>query len=182
MMHFSEACRPHNLFAVPALFTNRELDDPSEGEVITSGMHLVENERLFIVINENPFAATEESKRLEKAKEAKKQGGEYIDPDNDRLAAHAARENGAKVLMLLSNVNGFKTKDGKLVRKIKVENVDEMIAKHCVGKSNSGKGGMKTKMLAAKMAAEAGIEVVIANAFNDYRRLLEGEGGTRVVQ
>jgi len=88
--------------------------------------------------------------------------------DNDRLAARVAQILSADCLVLLSNVNGLYSSDPEDGEEIKlitnVSDIDEKIEK-MVGNSISdyGKGGMKTKILAAKTALSAGCHLAITN-------------------
>lgn len=110
---------------------------------------------------------------------------------NDELAAiYAAQIAGSELfgkhvcLVLLSDVDGL-YKDvndpSTLIRVI--HDLDHY--KHLAGGSNSkhGRGGMKTKLEAAKIALEAGVEMWIANgrAENAIQRAIEGDIGTHVV-
>ena len=88
--------------------------------------------------------------------------------DNDRLAARVAQIVSADCLILLSNINGLYSSDPKNDEEIKlisdVTDIDENIEK-MVGNSISdyGKGGMKTKIMAAKTALAAGCHLAITN-------------------
>jgi len=108
------------------------------------------------VINENDTVATEELKY----------------GDNDRLAARVAQIVMADGLILLSDVDGFYTADPRsdsnarhlpLVRTV----TDDLFA--MAGKSGSaiGRGGMTTKLQAAKIATHAGCSTFIASGDMD---------------
>lgn len=85
--------------------------------------------------------------------------------DNDELSALLARAAKADWLVMLTNVDGFFVPNGrkqpKLVRVVR-KLTPEMEAL-CNGRSTLGRGGMRTKLRAAKSASEAGIHVAIAN-------------------
>ncbi len=105
------------------------------------------------IINENDTVATDEIRY----------------GDNDRLAARVAQMCGADLLVLLSDVDGLydsdpnKNASANHVPEIK-EITPDIISMG--GKPNqirgTGSGGMVTKLLAAKIATEAGCTVVIA--------------------
>jgi glutamate 5-kinase len=92
--------------------------------------------------------------------------------DNDRLAARVAQITGADCLILLSNINGLYSSDPRNNQELKlidsVESIDDDI-ESMVGKSitETGKGGMKTKIMAAKTALSAGCHMAITNGTID---------------
>ena len=104
------------------------------------------------VINENDTVSTDE----------------IVIGDNDTLSANVASTIGADLLVLLSDIDGLydadphKNPDAKLIDI--VEQLDEKIYALAGGEGSSlGTGGMVTKLRAAKIATEAGCEMVIAN-------------------
>ena len=104
------------------------------------------------IVNENDTIATSEIKY----------------GDNDRLASRVAQITNADTLILLSDVDGLFTKnpklfkDAKLVKK--VNNLDKDIKKiYIKGVTQFGKGGMNTKIEAAKICNLAGCNMIIAN-------------------
>ena len=91
--------------------------------------------------------------------------------DNDTLSAIVAVTVKADLLILLSDIDGLfdgdprKNPGAKLIDTVDV--IDEHIISLGGGSgSNLGTGGMKTKLHAATIAAEAGISTVIANGTN----------------
>ena len=104
------------------------------------------------VINENDTVSTDE----------------IVIGDNDTLSANVASTIGADLLVLLSDIDGLydadphKNPNAKLIDT--VERLDERIFALAGGEGSSlGTGGMVTKLRAAKIATEAGCEMVIAN-------------------
>ena len=104
------------------------------------------------IVNENDTIATSEIKY----------------GDNDRLASRVAQITSADTLILLSDVDGLFTKnpkifkDAKLVKKVTdlkkdIENV------YIKGMTKLGKGGMNTKIEAAKICNLSGCNMIIAN-------------------
>ena len=88
--------------------------------------------------------------------------------DNDTLSAIVATNVNADLLVLLSDIDGLytadprKNPDAKLIHT--VEEITEEILASAGGKGSSlGTGGMATKLNAAKIATESGIDMVIAN-------------------
>ena len=118
------------------------------------------------IINENDSIATEE----------------IVIGDNDTLSALVAIGAKADLLVLLSDIDGLytadphKDKSAKLIEVI--EEVDEKII--ALGGDSStklGTGGMKTKIHAAKLCTEKGIDMVIANGSDpeSLYRIVDGE-------
>jgi glutamate 5-kinase len=103
------------------------------------------------VINENDTVATSEIRY----------------GDNDRLAARVAQMTGADCLVLLSDVDGLYTADpnkypgAQLLPRIS-RITAEIEALAGVSTSGLGRGGMVTKLLAAKIAVAAGCHMCIA--------------------
>ena len=125
------------------------------------------------IINENDSVATEE----------------IMVGDNDTLGAIVARQVEADLLIILSDIDGFYTDDPRVNPDAKiideVYTVDEEI-RHLAGTKGTmlGTGGMVTKIQAAELAMEAGIDMVIANGKNPEMlyRILDGEKtGTRFI-
>ncbi len=104
------------------------------------------------IVNENDTIATSEIKY----------------GDNDRLASRVAQITNADTLVLLSDVDGLFTKnpklykDAKLIKKVNNLN-KELKDINTRGITEFGKGGMNTKIEAAKICNLAGCNMVIAN-------------------
>ena len=89
--------------------------------------------------------------------------------DNDRLSAYVAELVQADLLILLSDIDGLYTADpsthpeAELIGEVK-EITPEIAAMAGDSKSKVGTGGMATKIMAAQIAGNAGIDMIIANA------------------
>lgn len=103
--------------------------------------------------------------------------------DNDTLSAIVASLVGADLLILLSDIDGLYTDDPHSNPDAKyIEVVEELteelieMGKESTG-SDSGTGGMNTKLQAAKIASSVGIDMVIANSMEikNIRRILDGK-------
>lgn len=102
--------------------------------------------------------------------------------DNDRLSAMVAGLCKADLLIMLSDIDGFFTadprKDPDAKRISVVTKTDEQItASAGTAGTNFGTGGMSTKIIAAQMCHEHGIDTIIANADKPeiLFSILEGE-------
>lgn len=104
------------------------------------------------IVNENDTVSTEEIKF----------------GDNDRLSSLVASLIDADKLIIMSNIDGLYRFDNKektkkeILRKVEkiTEEIESLAADEC---SRFGVGGMYTKLQAAKMATNAGIECVLVN-------------------
>ena len=134
------------------------LDDTEERRRSINAKRTFENlfQLNFIpVVNENDTIATSEIKY----------------GDNDRLASRVAQITNADTLILLSDVDGLFTKnpklfkDAKLIKKI--NNFDKDIKNiNMKGITEFGKGGMITKIAAAKIWNLSGCNMIIANGLH----------------
>lgn len=123
------------------------------------------------VINENDTVATDE----------------IVIGDNDTLAAVVAVTAHADLLVLLSDIDGLYTADPRQHPEATlipvVNGITEEIEKMTGGAgSGLGTGGMRTKLRAARIVNEAGIDMVITNGTRpgDLYGILNGEAiGTR---
>ncbi|MDF2541698.1 MAG: Glutamate 5-kinase [Herbinix sp.] len=88
----------------------------------------------------------------------------------------------ASKLIILSDIDGFYDRDprlypdAKLIQKI--ENIDDKVYKLAGGAgSRRGTGGMRTKILAASLAMDQGINVIITNGKRpeELYKIIEGK-------
>lgn len=121
------------------------------------------------IVNENDTVATDEIRF----------------GDNDRLAAQIAVTVGADQLILLSDVDGFYSANPSLDSTAKRYDVIDRITPQIeamAGDAGSGlsKGGMKTKLMAAKTAVSAGCAMAITDGFTmrPLMALAEGSNAT----
>ncbi len=123
---------------------------------------------LLPVINENDSVATDE----------------LTVGDNDRLAAEVARLVGADRLIILTSVAGLYDRLPSESGAQLIEHVADVAPYLSLanGKSEIGRGGMRTKLEAGAMAQGAGIETLIAEGITDrpILSLLAGRRSTRI--
>lgn len=101
--------------------------------------------------------------------------------DNDKLSALVSSELDAELLILLSDIDGLYTSNPKensnaeLIKEVK-EVTDEILALG-TDASEGGRGGMKTKLEAAKLVTRFGGKVLIANGKTPYiiNKIFSGE-------
>ena len=123
------------------------------------------------IVNENDTVATEE----------------IVIGDNDTLAAEVAVSANAELLVILSDIDGLYTADprtdpaARLIPCVPRLTPEIEALAGCAG-SALGMGGMATKLRAARLTEQAGIEMVIANGADPsvLYRIFDGEPvGTR---
>ena len=101
--------------------------------------------------------------------------------DNDKLAALVASELDADLLIILSDVNGLYNKnpktnpDAKIIEEI--EEVTDEICNMGTDASEGGRGGMRSKLKAARMVTRFGGKVLIANGKEPFiiKKIFNGE-------
>ncbi|MFE0419607.1 glutamate 5-kinase [Streptomyces tendae] len=121
----------------------------------------------FPIVNENDTVATDEIRF----------------GDNDRLAALVAHLVRADLLVLLSDVDGVYDGDPSRPGTSRLAEVRDMadlagVDIGSAGKAGVGTGGMVTKVEAARIAAAAGIPVVLTSAVHAADALSGGDTGT----
>ncbi len=148
---YEEALAPHGLTAAQILVTLEDIEDRRRYLNSRATMATLLSLGVVPIVNENDTVATDEIRY----------------GDNDRLAAQIAVTAGADQLILLSDVDGLYTANPALdpaARRLdRVEAITPEI-EAMAGDPVSGlsKGGMKTKLLAAKTAVAGGCAMAIA--------------------
>ena len=153
---YEEVLAPHGITTAQVLMTLEDTHDRRRylNSRATFAQLLAFN--AVPIVNENDTVATDEIRF----------------GDNDRLAAQIAATIGADQLVLLSDVDGFysanPTEKPTAVRYDLIERITPDI-EAMAGDAGSGlsKGGMKTKIMAAKTATAAGCAMVICEGSAD---------------
>ena len=143
---WERALAPEGLHAAQILLTANDVADRGAYVNARNALKALFALRAVPVINENDATATDE----------------ITFGDNDALAAQVAVLVGARLLVLLTEVEGVYTRaPGEPGAELVTEG--SAVADAVLGDSSAlGAGGMRSKVLAARMAAEAGIPTVIA--------------------
>lgn len=152
MYTYDKLFSEHNHTVAQILITGEDTRNPERRRNFENTVKRLLELNVIPVINENDSVATEE----------------LVIGDNDTLGAIVAVSVGADLIILLSDINGLYTADphkNKAARLLeRVEEITPEIEKMTGGAgSRLGTGGMTTKVAAAKLAMEAGIDMVIAN-------------------
>ncbi len=106
--------------------------------------------------------------------------------DNDKLSALVAGKLSAQVLVILTNVDGVysdnpvNNPDARQISRI--ESLEELSAITCSGTSALGRGGMASKIEAAKIAGLCGVKTIITSATrpSPVTSALSGSYGTTI--
>lgn len=163
----------HNLHAAQVLLTHDDLSDRQHYLNARSTLLNLLDFGVIPVINENDAVATDEIRF----------------GDNDTLAALVANLIEAEVLIILTDQDGLFDADPSVTpsaQLISSSSVNAALLDKAAGKSNSslGRGGMYTKVSAARLAARSGAATVIVSGHSKQviERVLAGhELGTFLV-
>ena len=115
------------------------------------------------IINENDTVATAELEAEGDTPQVRVNFG-----DNDKLSALVASKTESDLLLILTDVNGLYTaepssKDARLIPLVtEITQEIEALARGATGSSKLGRGGIGTKIEAARIAARSGCATVIA--------------------
>lgn len=148
------------------LITKEDADDETRRQNLINTFERLFEYGVIPVINENDSVAVEE----------------IVYGDNDTLSAVIAKFVDADALVIMSDIDGLYTgnpntsKDAQLIPV--VEEIDEHIIAIAEGAGSSlGTGGMATKVHAAQIATEAGINtyVISSTPISNLYRLIDGE-------
>ncbi len=142
------------------LLNAEDIQAEEKKENIVNTFHTLLEMGIIPVVNENDSVSYTEIESEDK-----------LFGDNDMLSAVVAVLCKAQTLVIFSDIDGFYDKDPRLYTDAKlircVENIDEQILSFAGGAgSRRGTGGMKTKLQAAKLAANQGIDTIITNGKN----------------
>ncbi|MBT3505777.1 MAG: glutamate 5-kinase [Piscirickettsiaceae bacterium] len=163
---YASACKQHDIHTAQILLTHADLSDRSRYLNARSTLSSLLELNVLPVVNENDTIATEEIRF----------------GDNDTLAAMTANLVEADVLVILTDQNGLFESDPRQNPKAKLINTSaannsELDAMAGESKGELGRGGMATKLLAARRAARSGAATVILSGkqADNLQRLSNGE-------
>jgi glutamate 5-kinase len=166
---YEEVLAPHNITTAQVLVTLEDSADRRRYLNSRATMEQLLSFGVVPIVNENDTVATDEIRF----------------GDNDRLAAQIAVTVGADQLILLSDVDGFYNANPTVYpdahRYETIETITPEI-EAMAGDAGSGlsKGGMKTKLMAAKTATAAGCAMAITegSSLNPLTALNNGANAT----
>ncbi|WP_102108143.1 glutamate 5-kinase [Oceaniglobus roseus] len=149
---YEEALAPHGLVTAQVLVTLEDTADRRRYLNARATLEQLLTLNVIPIVNENDTVATDEIRF----------------GDNDRLAAQIAVTVGADQLVLLSDVDGFYSanpqSDPDAIRFDVIDRITPEI-EAMAGDAGSGlsKGGMKTKLMAARTATQGGCAMAITD-------------------
>lgn len=164
---YASECKQHDIHTAQILLTHSDLSDRGRYLNARSVLHTLLEMGVLPVVNENDTIATEEIRF----------------GDNDTLAAMTANLVEADVLVILTDQNGLYDSDprinpnARMIAASAASNpaLDDMAG---AGTGSLGRGGMATKLLAARRAARSGAVTVILSGQDpeNLRHLAAGVG------
>ena len=135
------------------LLTKDDFENPERHTNLENAFEALFAQGVIPIINENDSVAVDE----------------IVFGDNDCLSAEVAALVGADLLIILSDIDGLydanpvTTPEAHLIPV--VETIDDSIAALAGGSASEyGTGGMATKIRAAQIAGEAGIDTIVMNS------------------
>ena len=152
MYTYDKLFTEHNHTVAQLLVTGADLSHEDRRDNFRNTLFRLLELGALPVVNENDTVATEE----------------IVIGDNDTLGAIVAAHTQADMLVILSDIDGLYTADPHTDPAAKRLSVVEQITPEIEAMtggagSKLGTGGMQTKIAAAKIATEAGVNMVIAN-------------------
>lgn len=155
MYVYDKLFQEYNHTVAQILMTGADFENQERYENFKNTLDRLLEFGVLPIINENDTIATSEIKV----------------GDNDTLSAITAVGAHADLLILLSDIDGLYTADPHRVSDAtlipKVTEIDEQILKLAgAAGSDLGTGGMVTKLHAAKLCMDAGMDMIIANGSN----------------
>ena len=167
LMHaYENLFRSFDLSVAQLLLTAADLENDDRRSRVSALLgRLVDEQGIVPVINQNDSVAVEE----------------LSVGDNDMLSARVAGLVSARMLILLTTVDGLYPPDSEKIVE-EVASVGEVMSYAKEERGRFAIGGMESKLRAVRFAVEQGVETVIANGRRPERlaQILEGGGlGTR---
>lgn len=164
---YATECGKHGIQTAQILLTHSDLSDRGRHLNARSALHTLLQMGIVPVVNENDTIATEEIRF----------------GDNDTLAAMTANLVEADVLVILTDQDGLFDSDPRInphARMIAASAASNQALDAMAGDSKGelGRGGMSTKLLAARRAARSGAFTVIVSGKqpDNLQRLAAGQG------
>lgn len=164
---YATECGKHGIQTAQILLTHSDLSDRGRHLNARSALHTLLDLGILPVVNENDTIATEEIRF----------------GDNDTLAAMTANLVEADVLVILTDQDGLFDSDPRVnpnARMIAASAASNQALDQMAGdsKGDLGRGGMTTKLLAARRAARSGAYTVILSGKypDNLRHLAAGHG------
>ena len=165
---YSQAFRQLDVEVAQVLLTQADLADPDRALCLRTTLLRLLELGAVPILNENDSVSVREI--------IEHRGGpggptRAVFGDNDGLSARVAAALDADLLLLLTDVDGLYTAnprtDPSAARIPELASVDEDALARAVGGSAGGTGGMRSKLEAARIACEAGVDVLIVDGHRE---------------
>ena len=180
IMHiYDKLFSEYNRTVAQILLTGDDVEDPERAEHLRSTFSALLEMGVIPIVNENDSVSSAEIET----------GRHKVLGDNDTLSAMVAELCRADLLVLLSDIDGLYDADprthpdAQLLHRV-TELTPEVLQMAGGAGSWRGTGGMATKLSAARIAMEAGCDMVITNGkwMEDLYGIVEGRDiGTRFI-
>ncbi len=166
MMTYQKLFGEYNQIAAQILMTKGTMINDDSRYNAQNTFHQLLSMGVIPIVNENDTVSTHEI--------------EF--GDNDKLSAIVAAITGADLLILLSDIDGLftddpnKNPDAKFVEEVLF--IDDNFMNMAKGSASSvGTGGMSAKLEAARIAADSGADMIIANGADimNLEKIMNGE-------
>ena len=165
MFMYDKLFGEYNNMVAQVLLTRDTVDSEHRKENVLNTFNTLLSMGIIPIVNENDSVAVEE----------------IVFGDNDSLSAHVAKIVDADLLVILTDIDGLFSanprEDENAVLIHCVEEINDDILALAGGTGTSrGTGGMITKLHAAQIATEAGIDTVVMNGSDpeELYKLLDG--------
>ncbi len=158
MNRYAEAFSVYGLRVAQILLTHSDLAKRTSLNNARASLGALWEAGAIPIVNENDTVSTEEIRF----------------GDNDQLAAMVTPLVSADLLILLSNVDGVLDEDG---RRISHFSAQHEVFEHRAAEGAQGRGGIQSKVEAARKACRSGARAIVARAYesNVLRRIVAGE-------
>ena len=165
MMHiYDKLFSEYNCTVAQILLTGDDVEDPARAEHLKNTFTSLLELGILPVVNENDSVSSAEIET----------GHHKVLGDNDTLSAIVSQLCGADLLVLLSDIDGLfdkdphKHPDAQLIHTVPALTPEVLSLAGDPG-SPWGTGGMATKLSAARVAVEAGVDMVITHGAHPER-------------
>ena len=155
MYVYDKLFQEHNHTVAQILITGEDLEDQTRHDNFTNTLMRLLELGALPIINENDTIAT----------------SEIAVGDNDTLGALVAASVESDLFVVLTDIDGLYTSDprhdesAEFIREVR-EITEEMLDGAGGGGTELATGGMATKLSAAKIAMDAGVDMIIVNGQN----------------
>lgn len=160
MSMYSHGFEAYGITVAQILLTEEDFSNRKKYLSLNNTLNTLIDLKAVPIINQNDTVSTEELELYHEELQ-------ICFSDNDKMAALVASKLDADLLVILSDVNGLyddnpkENPDAHIIHV--VEKLDSTLEQYAQSASAGGRGGMKTKLEAAKVVTRSGGSAVIAN-------------------